>query len=357
MKNLPFKKLINFGVFALCLALGIVYLIYTLNIKEGQALAVIGFSLLGIVVSYIFTIIFHEIGHLVFGSFAGLKLCYIKFFGLQFGKNNKGKFSILIDKHDVLSSETAFYPSNGNDVAFKIGLSAMGGPLFTFFQIIAQFIVVATCLNNTALFCILGTSFIVPLYVFLINIIPFSYNYDGFVIFTMLGGGKKALIASSYVTASSLISSGTSPEKLSGRFLTAYDLGYDFYSVKIILLRYYSLLLSNEDSAFSELDKISDTLKLPDGTYADTLYELYFRALVVGDEKFISEYKEEVNEYLDEDDSPTSFRVQVALATHNGELERAKLLCESGLKICEGYYNVGMAEFEKQILSRFLDSF
>ena len=75
----------------------------------------------------------------------------------------------------------------------------------------------------------------------------------------MLGGGKRALIASSYVTASSLISSGTSPEKLSGRFLTAYDLGYDFYSVKIILLRYYSLLLSNEDSAFSELDKISDT--------------------------------------------------------------------------------------------------
>jgi hypothetical protein len=172
----------------------------------------------------------------------------------------------------------------------------------------------------------------------------------------MLSGGKKSLIASAYITAESLVSSGVTPDKLNQRLLSVYDANYDFYSVRIIRLRYLSYLIDDEDSAFKELDKISNVNYLPDGTYGDVVYELFFRAIVQGNDEYVSNVREEVLFYLDEDDSPTSFRVQVALAVYDGELERAKLLCQSGIKICENYGNVGLAEFEKQILQRFYES-
>ena len=355
MKNAQYKRLLSLIIAIISFALYLTYFIYVLVVKKGETLAVIGFSLLGLVVSYLITSIIHELGHVVFGLINKLKLCYLKIFGLRFYKNEKGKFSVGLSRDGDIFGETAFYPSTGDDVTLKIGLTAFGGPIFSFIQTVIQLIVALTCIGNTAVLCIFGISFVMPLYTFIINVIPFSFEYDGHLAFTMLSGGKKALIASAYITASSLISSGTSPEELNGRCLTVYDENYGFYNVKIIRLRYLSSLINDENTAFTELDKISNVDKLPDGTYAEVLYELFFRALVLSNDDFIKTYREETLEYLDVDDSPTSFRVQVALCVYDGEYERAKLLVASGIKACSNYADKGMAKLEKQLLERFND--
>ena len=352
MKNFNWKKLVNIGVGLLVLVLYVVYFIFTLSLKRDSVFTVIGFSMLGLLSAYVITAIFHEIGHLVLGAITKLKLCYFQFFGVRVSKKDDGKISISLQKDGVLG-ETAFYPSNGDDVAKKIGLTALGGPIFTFIQTIVYLVISIVFMENTAIFCVFGISFVVPLYVFLINIIPFSYDYDGAIVLTMLSGGKKAIIASSYITASALIYKGEEPYNVSGRYLTTYDENYDFFSVKVIHLRYLSSLINNEETAFKELDKISDKDKLPDGTYGDVIYELLFRALILGDEEYIKENKDEVLDYLAMDDSPTSIRVQVALCIYEGDYQRADLLIKSGIETCATYPVIGIAKFEKQMLEKF----
>ena len=263
---------------------------------------------------------------------------------------------IGLTKEGGVFGETVFTSLSNENVALKIGLTAFGGPILTFIQVVAQLILALTCFDNTLILCVFGISFVVPLYVFIINVIPFSFDYDGAVVYTMLSGGKKSLIASSYLTAAALIAGGVSPEELSGKLLAIYDEDYRYYNVKIIRYRYLSVLFSDENTAFLELDKINDLSRLPDGTYAEVLYELFFRALVVGDDNFIKQNKEEVLEYLDVDDTPTSLRVQVAHCIYNEEYERAKLLVDSGLKLCNSYEDKGMAKLEKQLLERFKDA-
>lgn len=356
MKNLQYKKLINIAVLLLSVILYVLYFINTLSIYSQNVIGVIGFSLLGIVLTIIITEIFHEAGHLVFGLSCGLKLGYIKIFCIRFSKRENGKFAFSLDKHDVFSSETAFYPTIGKNVSLKIGLTALGGPIFSFIQTAVYLIIAVTSINNMALFCMFGISFTIPLYVFLINVIPFSAAYDGDLALTMLSGGKKAVIASTLITASSLIAGGVEPSKLNGRYLSVYENDYGFYSVKTVYLRYLANILTDENAAFSELEHISNKQKLPDGTYGDVIYELFFRALVCGDDDYVKENRSEVLDYLSTDDTPTSFRVQAALCIYDGDYYRAKLLIKSGIKICGTYYNRGIAMLERKLLEGLNDS-
>jgi hypothetical protein len=77
MKNFQLKKLLSIFIIFLAIALYLVYFINTLVIKKGETLAVIGFSLLGIVVTFISSFILHESGHIIFGLCCRLKLCYV----------------------------------------------------------------------------------------------------------------------------------------------------------------------------------------------------------------------------------------------------------------------------------------
>ena len=355
MKNAEYKRIINLITGVLSIVLYGVYFIIVLTMKKGEELSVIGFSLLGIAISYLLTTLIHELGHIVFGLCSSLKLCYVKIFGLHFYNNEKGKLSVKLCRDGGVFGETAFYPSTSENVAFKIGITAFGGPIFSFIQTLIQLILAIVLVDNTFMVCAFGISFVLPLYVFIINVIPFSFENDGSLAFTMLSGGKKSLVASSYITASTLISNGVEPSELSGKLLAVYDEDYGFYNVKIIRLRYLSTLINDEATAFNELQKISEINRLPDGTYAEVLYELLFKALVLADDKFISTYREEALEYLDYDDTPTSLRVQVALSIYDGDYDRAKLLVASGLKVCETYLDKGIAKLEKQLLERFQD--
>ena len=353
MKNVFFKKIISVLVLLVSIALFALYFINALLVKNTQTFAVIGFSILGLIVGYVVTTIFHEIGHLVLGAICKLKLAYFKVFGLKFYRDEGGKLKVSFEPDGNAFGETAFIPTTANAVATKIGFTALGGPIFTLLQTILQFVVVLTCFDNTVIFCLFGLSFVVPLYVLLINVIPFSQTYDGYLAFTLLLGGKKGLIASAYITAETQIASGLTPQEIDGRLLSVYSDNYDYFSVKIIRLRYLASLLTCEETAFLELDKISDLDSLPDGTFAEVLYEQFFKAITVGDEDFITANADEVFDYLDLDDSPTAIRVQIAYLIYVGEYERAKLLIESGLKILENYSNLGMAKFEREIIEGF----
>lgn len=353
MKNFNFKRIISVSVTACCVILYVIYMAFTFAMKKNETWAVIGYSIIGVASCYVISIIFHELGHLIFGLAAKLKLCYFKVFCFKISKSLNGKISVCIDKTDVFSGETSFYPKTGKDVAKSIGVSALGGPAFSFIQTIVYLIISTVFMQNTAVYCIFGMPFVIPLYLFIINLIPFSERYDGAIALTMLSGGKRAITASSYVTASALVYDGETPSELSGRLLSVYDENYDFFSVKIIHLRYLSFLMNNESAAFAELDKISDKNKLPDGTYGEVIYELLFKALICGDEKYVSENRAETLDYLCTDDSPTSFRVQAALCIYDGDYNRAKMLIASGIKSCETYSVKGVAKLEKQMLEKF----
>ena len=344
-----YAKIVNVVVIIALIALYAVLFVQALIIHKNDRLLITLASLAGLAVSGISAVALHETGHIIFGKICGFKLVKTKIFFIEIRRAGD-KLKIGFVKIGADPGDTEMAPVTTKNLRIKAILYSLGGILFNAAQMIAQICVLVTVKENPLVYALIGTAYLVPAYLMIVNLLPIFKGCDGDVAFTLISGGAAGRCALNYYGALSMLYNGVTPANLPSALL--YETGGDDgFSVGITYLKYLNKLLTDETAAFVELDSIALTDDLQNEQYSQILCEKLFKAIIAGDEKFIKSRREEALDILALDDSPFSFRVQAALAVHDGDFGRARLLISSGLRAVSDYPVKGIAEFERQILT------
>ncbi len=309
------------------------------------------FAFLGVIITFILAPLFHELGHLIFGLFSGLKLVSftLYFIKLKFYK----KFAISFVKPYAFG-ETVFLPKNPEKYPEKLKNTTLGGLLFSVVYMLAGMLV---AFLSTNFYCALmfGLSYHISAYILLVNALPFKSDSDGALLLSFSNkNGVYEEMLTNVLSAHAEIMCGTEPKDVSARYLTEFHVSYDYYSVLLKYFRYIAFLWRDEESAFKELFDVSDLDKIPDSLYETIYKEIFFASIVRGDKAFIKANEEVVIGYLDNDDSPSNYRIHAAYRQYKGDSDWAKLIIESGLKAL-GDDN-GFEKYEKRLLSLMKDN-
>ena len=304
-------------------------------------------SLLGLFITSIIASLFHELGHLIFGLFSGLKLVELKiaFISLKFDK----KFTISFVKPKEFG-ETVFMPKNTTNYSFKLRMATLGGLVFSLIYLLFGMTIVFIS-SNLQLVLLFGVSYHLSFYILLVNAIPFSGSSDGTLLYSYyFKGGLSCELIDNVLSANAEILLGTMPKDVNSYYLTDFAVSYDYYLVMLKYYRYLAFLWRDEESAFKELFQISDISKLPDELYEPIYKELFFASVIRGDSSFIKNNEEIIIGYLENNSSPQDYRIHASYRLYTGENEWAKLIIESGLKALENEVQTGFVKYEKEFL-------
>lgn len=344
-----YAKIVNAAIIAALIILYAVLFVQALIIHKNDRLLITLASLAGVAISGILAVALHETGHIVFGKICGFKFVRTKIFCVEIRRVGD-KLKVGFVKIGADPGDTEMAPVTTKNLRIKAILYSLGGIILNLAQMIAQICVLVTVKENPLVYALIGTAYLVPAYLIVVNLLPVFKGCDGDVAFTFISGGAAGRCALNYYGALSMLYNGVTPANLPSALL--YETGGDdCFSVGITYLKYLNKLFTDEAAAFLELDSIVLSDDLPAEQYSQILCEKLFKAIVSGDKRFIKSRREEVIDILALDDSPFSFRVQAALSVYDGDYDRARLLIASGLRAVNNYPVKGIAEFERQILT------
>jgi hypothetical protein len=177
---------------------------------------------------------------------------------------------------------------------------------------------------------------------------------DGWLVYTCLAGGEEYEIMRAAYQATAMLYDGVEPENLDSSLLVNYNEFSDF-SVKIRYLRYLAYLSRDEERAVKELYAISDLSLL--GSGMDKVFkELFFAAILLKDSRYVETNRGRAVELFEMELSPQDFRIHAALRISDGDNEWAKLILQSGIKFCDGYFVSGIAKSEKKYMQNMLNN-
>ena len=346
MKSKKLKILTFVAILIITFGAYLLHLIGFIFAYQDSFYKVILFALLGVVITFILAPLFHEIGHLIFGLCSGLKLVSfsIYFIKLIFYK----KFSIYLEKNYAFG-ETVFIPKSPNDYPKKLKITTVGGLLFSAIYMLLGMVIVFLS-KDLFLAITFGLSYHISAYILLINLIPFKSDSDGALLLSFANkNGVYEEMLNNVLSLQAEIMCGTEPKDVSARYLTEFQLSYDYYSVLLKYFRYIAFLWRDEESAFKELFDISDLNKVPDSLYETIYKELFFASIVRGDNAFIKANEDVAIGYLENTESPSNFRIHSAYRQYKGDTEWANIIIETGLKTL-GEDN-GLEKYEKRLLA------
>ena len=344
-----YAKIINAAVVIVLTVLYAVLFVQALIIHKNDSVLIILASLAGLAASGILAVALHEAGHVIFGKICGFKFVKTKIFCFEIYRSGD-KLKIGFVKIGTDPGDTEMAPVTTKNLKVKVILYSLGGIIMNVAQMAAQICVLVTVKESVLVYALIGTPYLVPAYLTIVNLLPVFKGCDGDIAFTLVSGGAAGRCALNYYRALSMLFCGVTPANLPSALL--YETGGDdYFSIGITYLKYLNKLLTDEEEAFIELDSIILNDDMPADLYSRVLCEKLFKAVVVKDDKFIKTRREEIVDVLALDDSPFSFRIQASLAVYDGDYNRARLLITSGLNSVNGYPVRGIAELERQILT------
>lgn len=347
MKQNKMCFFINFITFALCFFLYLVIGVKACFLFDKSLILTISLIVLGLILNVFLSSLIHELGHIFFGVLCGLKpvsltVCFIKISFLKSLKIKLVPFNFF--------GYTEFVPKDIDGYPSKVFKTTLGGVIFSVLFLIFEIILSNLFLSNLVIFTLFGMQYLLTLYLLLINIIPFINDNDGNLLFQLLSSGRERNLIENSLILDALILKGEEPKNINPILLSIYSKDYSVNSVKIIYLRYLSLLEINEEKAFLELEKISNLEKLPRVVYDEILKELFFVAILKKDDIFIAENEDYVLNLLSKEDSPNNYRVHASYRLYKGDNEWAKLIISGGIENLENFAEKGLALTEKRFL-------
>lgn len=352
MKKLRIKQLVNVSIALLCIALFSLLFISVLSIINVSILKVVISTAIGLIATLLLNVIFHELGHLIAGVFSGLKFYSIQFLWLFFGYEN-GKFKVKLKSTAGELGSTELLPQNSENAFKNYVNSALGGLVVTFALIILQVVI---CLSVTSLeiYCALGITFPLTVYIFLINFFPTFENNDGYLVYKYMSGGKDKVVCENYYTAVAELKNGVEPSDLDSSLLLNYG-GTSGYGAGIRYLRYLAYIKHDEESALKELREISD---LSENQFlSDEIYEeLFFSAILLNDIKYIKTREVSMMPLFEKSVRPQTYRIHASYRIFTGETDWAKLILQSGIEFCKTYAIKGVAKAEEKYMQAILSS-
>ncbi len=318
------------------------------------------FGIGGILFSILENAFLHEVGHLIFGKIAGLKLISIKILWFKLSFENKIKFTL--EKANDLG-ETVFVPKNDKKVSSKVAFSIFGGLLFSIL-LLAKRIIYYYCviyipfelpIGLDLLWVVFEICFagyiVVTLYYLVVNLVG-DETCDGYRLLELLNKkNNNKIISSNALYIGSLLYNGVSPTEIDYKYLSVYNQDYSLYSTLIIYYRYLSLISINEEYAFKEILKISDKDKLANTLFDVVMCELYYVAFIKDDKIFLKNNKAIIEKIVEYDDSLYSLRAHAVLRIFNNENEWAKILIDQALTQI-GDQESGILAVEKPLFNK-----
>lgn len=346
MKKNNVKILVNVSLAIVCIALFLLLFISILFAFNQNVLAVILSVGLGLFIILVSNSIFHELGHAIIGVFSGLELYSIKFFCFLFVRE-KGKIKFKFDKSLGELGSTVLNPKTKEKVLKKYVASAMGGLGATFILLLAQ-ILICSLTKNLIVYCALGITFPLTVYIFMVNLLPVFENNDGYLVYKYLSGGDEREIIENYFTLIAELFLGVEPCDVTPSLLIKYN-GVSGYSANIRYLRYLAFIRSDEERALKELREISD-LSAISNLNDEIFEELFFSAILLNDKRFIKANEQSALAVFEKPVRPQTYRIHGAYRIWSGEKDWAKLILKSGIEFCKDYAVKGLASSEKKYM-------
>ena len=304
-------------------------------------------AILGLVVTAVIASIVHELGHVLCGLILGFKVTEIKilFLKITFAK----KFKISLVKFNDFG-ETVLVPKNSKNYANKMLACAYSGLAFSLFYVVFGMII-ATTTKSVEVLVVFGLSYHLSAYILLINLFPIREDSDGSLLFTMLfKEQKEKTVLKNALQLGADILLGVEPKDVDSELLKTYRLPVDKFSARILYYRYLAYFEKDDLAGHMQLNKITNIEELDDEEYIAIVKEKFFMAIVLGDDKFIKEYADEVMEYVGEYSSPSDYRIHATYRIYQGENEWAKLIVKDGLNNIDNFNEKGLVKLEKRIL-------
>ena len=281
----------------------------------------------------------HELGHLIFALFSGLKIYSftVLFLRIEFKEKKLPKISFVLPEN---FGDIQMLPKKAEGFSKKVFLSTVGGAVFSFLYLV--FGIAMLFVGNYYTYCIFGITFPITAYILLVNIIPFSEDSDGGLLFNMLAGGKFKKIIENSLNATAHILLGVEPKDLDSRLLAEFTNECDIYSVRIIYLRYLAYFRRDIERAQKELISICNSEKLDEYFYMTIFKELFYNAIIRKDEDYIKANSEEAVNYLSYENHPSDYRIHALYRLYTNEVEWAKLIINEGEKKLLNYAEKGV---------------
>ncbi len=352
MKKLRINQLVNLSIALVCIALFALLFISAISSPKISILKAVISALIGLIATLILNVALHELGHLIAGVFSGLKFYSIQILWLFIGYEN-GKFKLKFKRMGGELGSTELLPQSTENVFKNYVNSALGGLVVTFALIVIQ-VVVCLTVNVLEIYCALGITFPLTIYIFLVNFFPMFENNDGYLVYKFMSGGKDKVVLENYYSALAELKNGIEPCNLDSSLLLNYG-GNEGYGAGIRYLRYLAYIKNDEESALKELREISD---LSNNSFlADEIYEeLFFSAIILNDVRYVKTRESNMTPLFEKCVRPQTFRIHASYRVFNGEIDWAKSILQGGIEFCKTYAIKGIAKSEEKYMQAMLDS-
>ncbi len=315
MKNRRLETIINLLLLAVWLTVFGYLVVYAKRTFKMSGMDAFMLSITGFVLHYVFSLIFHEMGHVLFAKIKKMKIQYVNFglFSIDFSAKKLRLFTYF----SADAGETAFLPKKDISVGV-IKLITFGGLLFSFIYAIICFIPLYFLVQRE-LFCVLGIGSCSAFYLLTVNILPIDKTSDGSI---LLSRGDYAKVLTQIINHQRKELEGEIPVeapifKSSSQPLACY---YHYL---------YLLLQSRKEEAFYLINKLSLDLE----EFIDEEYRLIFPEIITVN------YLQGINDenvkaraeifFTEEDNRPAVLRAHCIYRSSRGETEWAESLRKS----------------------------
>lgn len=343
MKKKVGKTIANILIAALCVAIFAFYEAKAFQAFEKKWLVCL-LSVIGLAIAYVVYPVIHELGHVVFGKFAGLRTGAIcaGIFCVDYSSGTPS-FSLRAPTADF--GYTVMLPTDKSGYPSKYAVSAAGGLAFSLLTIIVGLTFAVNFTGSVYVFCLIAAPYPLALYILLVNMFPFSDDSDGTVIYKTLTESRNSDFFRA-LDAVAAVELGAMPKDLTPSLIVKRSDESDKYGKILAYLRYLSLLYTDTDGALRTLSGIDENGYLG----AEIEKEKFFAAIIGGDDKYLKRNENAVLPLISTEKSPSDFRIHAAYRIYMKEYDWAKLVIKGGLNFLNGHRKNGISYQEKEYL-------
>ncbi len=325
---------------------------YALEIKSG-----ILYFIIGMVLSGFFCALIHELGHLLFGKANGFVLSSFTVWFFRWAKQGKKlKFFFTFSLDEAGSTE--MIKKNTNNLKKGLKNMTVGGLIFSFISLLFGVPVLFLQVPYW-LYCILVTFLPIGAYFFVGNLLPASEGgarNDGGVLYGLKKGDDETKVTLSLLAIQSELYNGKTFSEIDEKyFFDLPQLPEDSLNFITLLNYRYNYYLDKGD--FENAKKTTDRLLTLEEympkhfIYAIKTDALYNACTFDFNDKVADDLMYELENQLNKDKSPTSYRVRLAyILAITGEKEMAELFYKRALKVAKKCHLSGLKRFETNLI-------
>ncbi|MBQ5802092.1 MAG: hypothetical protein IIW27_03580 [Clostridia bacterium] len=272
-------------------------------------------TLLGGVLSAFLHPLFHEVGHILFGTLAGMRLLSFRVWFLEVEREN-GSFRVRFVKEG--GGRTAMLPKSGEKIRRKTAVFAIGGLVGTlvYFACCALVIRFSPVIPFWA-YALLGVGVVTATIEFFSNLIPSegSEQTDGELLFALWKNTPSVKIMLAVMCAEGELLSGKRPREINPAYLfnlpTVQEDDVNFIALLTVRATYFLDQGNFADLAktYARLETLTDYVS--DSSALAIRAEILYFGLISGEKGFVSRHRE-VIEPLKNQKTALAYRVRAA---------------------------------------------